>query len=224
MGDLYLIISTTNNTNIINFIKKSDNSKIMLIDNFNHTKNINIDYHISSHLIDEKQLFIEAINYIYNNNITYNNLIKVNNNNIDIEICNDKNTSLFNLNGTKCYTKVLHITDGDTIKVAIYLFNNYYKFNVRLNGIDTCETKSKNDKNKELGIKAKERLKDLIENKIIWIKCYNFDKYGRLLADIYQDDQELKSYSDILLEEKLAYKYEGKTKLTEEEQISLLEI
>lgn len=56
---------------------------------------------------------------------------------------------------------------------------------------------------------------------LVYVKCYDFDKYGRLLIDLYLNKDE-KSLSDILLEEKLAYVYNGRqTKLTEEQQLNL---
>jgi endonuclease YncB( thermonuclease family) len=55
---------------------------------------------------------------------------------------------------------------------------------------------------------------------IINIECRDFDKYGRLLANVFINDG--RSIASVLLEEKLAYKYDGKTKLTEEEQFNFL--
>jgi endonuclease YncB( thermonuclease family) len=57
---------------------------------------------------------------------------------------------------------------------------------------------------------------------LVYIKCKDFDKYGRLLGDVYRTDEDDKSFSEILMEEKLAYFYDGKKKLTEEEQIEML--
>lgn len=158
-----------------------------------------------------------------------------------MENFNDTNTSLFSFNGINGLSRVIDITDGDTIKTIINFKGDHYKIIVRLNDIDTCETKSKCDENKNLGIEAKKRLYNLITNKtidtndkkkikeelnnncyLIYLKCYNFDKYGRVLGDIYQTENDNISFSSILIKEKLAYFYEGKTKLTEKEQIELL--
>ena len=151
----------------------------------------------------------------------------------------DDKTPNFSLYGKNTLGRVVDILDGDTIKIIIPLFDSFYKFTIRLNGIDTCEIKSHNEETKNLGIKAKIRLVELICNKtnikekneiktllnnnvfLIYVKCYNFDKYGRLLCDISKSYKST-SFSDILLEEKLAYKYTGKTKLNEEEQQALL--
>jgi endonuclease YncB( thermonuclease family) len=158
-----------------------------------------------------------------------------------MENFNDTNTPLFSFNGVNGMSRVVDITDGDTIKAIINFKDDYYKIIIRLNDIDTCETKSKCEENKNLGIEAKKRLFNLITNKtidsndkklikqelhnncyLIYLKCYDFDKYGRVLGDIYQNENDNISFSSILIKEKLAYVYGGKTKLTEKEQIELL--
>lgn len=162
-----------------------------------------------------------------------------------MELYNDTNTPLFSFNGLCCMSRIVDITDGDTLKAIISFKDEYYKIIIRLNDIDTCETKSKCDENKNLGMKAKHRMYNLITDKnldhiendqlkksikkdlhdncyLIYIKCYDFDKYGRVLADIYKNENDNVNFSSILINEKLAYKYSGKTKLTEKEQINLL--
>jgi len=146
------------------------------------------------------------------------------------------NTQSFSLQNLECYCRVVKIYDGDTITVIIPIFNNFYKFSVRLKNIDTCEMKSKNQTNKTIADNARKRLFELVTSQklddcdkflsenvnLVYIKCGDFDKYGRLLGDIYKNKDETKSFSEILMEEKLAYSYDGKKKLTEEEQIELL--
>jgi len=157
-----------------------------------------------------------------------------------MENFNDANTPYFSFNGLNTIARIIDITDGDTVKVIINFKGEYYKIIIRLFNIDTCETRSKCEENKNLGIQAKLRLFNLITNKTIdnnkkdiknelnnnyytiFIKCYDFDKYGRVLADIYKTENDIISLSSILINEKLAYVYTGKTKLTEEEQINFL--
>jgi endonuclease YncB( thermonuclease family) len=159
-----------------------------------------------------------------------------------MENFNDSNTPEFTFNGINGISRIVDITDGDTVKAIISFKDSYYKIIVRLNNIDTCETKSKCEENKKLGMDAKKRIYNLITDKtpdadlnkksiktelnnncyLVYLKCYDFDKYGRVLGDIYKDSNSDESFSSILIKEKLAYVYEGKTKLTEKEQIELL--
>jgi len=37
--------------------------------------------------------------------------------------------------------KVIKVVDGDTIKAAVWLNNQFYRFTFRLNGIDTPEAR-----------------------------------------------------------------------------------
>ena len=58
----------------------------------------------------------------------------------------DNNTTPhFSLNGQKLWGRVVSLYDGDTLTIALNVFDAIYKFSVRMNGIDTCEIKSKND-------------------------------------------------------------------------------
>ena len=152
------------------------------------------------------------------------------------------NTPYFSLKDVKTYARVIDVYDGDTITIVIDLNGFFLKFKCRLNGIDTCEIRSKNAPNKQLAIQAKNRLFNLITNhtldemynkkelidyfdkniSIVWVHCLDFDKYGRLLIDCYSSPDEPKSFSQILIDEKLAYAYDGETKLTEDQQISYL--
>ena len=150
-------------------------------------------------------------------------------------------TELFSLSGIKTYARLVDVHDGDTGKVVFKIFDKYFKFIIRINGIDTAEIYSKNKLLKEKALEARNRLIDFLSSGkikisndssskdiqklldkniiIVYINCFEFDKYGRLLVDL--QDEHFKSVSSLLLSEKLAYKYEGHTKLTEEEQIKL---
>lgn len=162
----------------------------------------------------------------------------------DLENCNTKEIKQFSLSGLKTFARIANVKDGDTLEVIIPLFDNFYKFITRLKGIDTCETKTNNDDIKNIGLKAKYRVIELLtgkkynsikkeeiknifeENKIIvTIEFYDYDKYGRILSDIFIYDKNNKnkiSLSSILLHEKLAYIYDGGTKLSTEEQLNIL--
>lgn len=105
--------------------------------------------------------------------------------------------------------RIIKIIDGDTI-IGIFKFKNeFYKYNFRINGIDTAELHSKNENEKKLAYSAKEYLSNLILDKILNVTFLNFDKYGRILINIYLNNQ---SISDILINGGYAKKYNGGTK------------
>ena len=149
-------------------------------------------------------------------------------------------TPEFTLNGLNTKGRLVNIIDGDSVSIVLPVFNNFYKYNIRLSGIDTCEMRSKNEKCRNLAIKARDTLLGLVTRRgddihsetrhgiheildkdmvIVFVECLNFDKYGRLLADIYFNGISLSKH---LLDKKLAYAYTGHTKLSEEEQVNVL--
>lgn len=160
---------------------------------------------------------------------------------MDIEVFKQYggSTPELSINGLKTYGRLIDVYDGDTIKVILPAFNSYYKFTLRLNGIDTCEIKSKQLELKDYAIKARNKILELITNNyeintkkeikellesnvyLVWVECLESDKYGRILANVYKN-KDTKSLSDILLEENLAYKYSGKTKLSENEILEIV--
>lgn len=101
-----------------------------------------------------------------------------------LELDADKFTK-FDLNGFKTTMKVLSIYDTDTITVGFRYSSKWVKTNVRLAGLDSPELKSKVAKEAKLCRLGKQWLKQNYLNKLVIVQCYEMDKYGRLLADIY---------------------------------------
>jgi endonuclease YncB( thermonuclease family) len=138
--------------------------------------------------------------------------------NKELSECSNEHTSYFSLSGNEYNCKCLNVYDGDTITVALKPFDglDFYKFNIRLSDIDTPELRTKNKKEKEMGLTVRDYLRELILNKIIKIKCGNFDKYGRLLAHIYLMDctnmNPENSINHLLVNKNFAYLYDGGTK------------
>ena len=107
---------------------------------------------------------------------------------------------------------VVKVYDGDTITIISklpYKDSAFYKFSVRLNGIDCPEIKGETLKEKQCAQLAKDELSKLILNKHIILKDLKTEKYGRILAEVYLDDLHLNQY---MLDKKLAVKYDGGTK------------
>lgn len=127
--------------------------------------------------------------------------------------CNINNTKYYTLDGDEYVCKCIKVYDGDTITVAFIPngLNTIYKYNIRLNGIDSPEIKSKNIDEKAKAISSRDFLHEKIYNKILNIKCGKFDKYGRLLADVYLYGEK-NSINDLLIQNGYGYEYNGGTK------------
>jgi micrococcal nuclease len=104
------------------------------------------------------------------------------------------------------------VVDGDTFDCVISLgFDCYlHKQRVRLSGIDTPESRTRDLEEKKLGLAAKERLKELCEGKFK-IKSLGKGKYGRILGIHYTKDG--KDICQILIDEGHAVEYHGGTKV-----------
>jgi micrococcal nuclease len=113
--------------------------------------------------------------------------------------------------------KVLKVVDGDTIDVDIDLgFNISYTQRVRLAGIDTPESRTKDKEEKVLGLEVKDRLRSILtESSTVVIKTEKPDsseKYGRILGWLYIDGAE-RSVNEALVADGYAWDYMGDTKV-----------
>ena len=113
--------------------------------------------------------------------------------------------------------KVTKIVDGDTIDVDIDLgFNISYSQRVRLAGIDTPESRTKDAREKALGLEVKNKVKSAIDSaKTVIIKTElpdSTEKYGRILGWVYLDGAA-KSLNEQLIDEGYAWGYMGETKV-----------
>ena len=103
------------------------------------------------------------------------------------------------------------VVDGDTLDCDLDLGFDVIlqKQRVRLAGIDTPESRTRNLKEKALGLKAKERLIELCEGKFK-VKSLGKGKYGRILGIPYTADGE--DICQKLIKEGHAVEYWGGTK------------
>jgi len=152
--------------------------------------------------------------------------------------CLDKDISTFSLDGREIEAKITNVYDADTCRAVFYLGDKLVKYTIRLKGIDTPEIRPKKTVEfRELEIKAAKKsrnrfiqlctdqtieldkdykkydIQSKIDNnkKLVFLKCHEFDKYGRLLASIH-DDISKSSFNQMLIDEGYAYKYDGGTK------------
>jgi micrococcal nuclease len=113
--------------------------------------------------------------------------------------------------------KVTKIVDGDTIDVDIDLgFDISFTSRVRLAGIDTPESRTRDLAEKALGLEAKAYLKHSIDSaKSVVIKTEKMnssEKYGRILGWVYIDG-DTESLNDKMINDGYAWGYMGETKV-----------
>ena len=83
--------------------------------------------------------------------------------------------------------KVRRVIDGDTLDLDIDLgFHITLSERVRLMGIDTPETRTRNLVEKADGLKAKEFVIGFVADGSVVIKVHGFGKFGRPLVDLYK--------------------------------------
>jgi len=130
-------------------------------------------------------------------------------------------------NNMKCFSfkdKIFYgypsnVYDGDTFSFIFIYKDDILKYRCRCNGYDSPEMKPalnnpNHDNEKKLAHNAKNRFIELLEKhptKIIKVKCSEFDKYGRLLVDVWNMKDD-KSINEIMIEEGHGKVYDGGTK------------
>ena len=143
-----------------------------------------------------------VIEYACNRDVFMTNFI--NWNNVDDSI------PMLSFKGQRIYCKVVSVYDGDTIKVVFPIIGSgsmkLYKWNCRINGVDTPELRTRNNLEKKLGYKVRDKLREKILGKVVYIVCDTFDKYGRLLVNIYIHGEDISKW---LIDNEYAFKYDG---------------
>ena len=117
----------------------------------------------------------------------------------------------------KC--KILRVVDGDTVDIDIDLgFGVWmHKERVRMMGIDTPESRTRDLTEKAFGLASKERLKELLPVGSMSVLKTEIDrsgedkkgKFGRILGDFFIEEQRA---TEILIEEGHAVAYFGGSK------------
>ena len=115
--------------------------------------------------------------------------------------------------------KILKIVDGDTVDVDIDLGFGVWlkKERVRMMGIDTPESRTRDKVEKLFGLSAKQYVKDNMPTNSMQILKTEIDrsggdkkgKFGRILGDFILDDKRL---TDMMIEDGHAVAYFGGSK------------
>ena len=104
------------------------------------------------------------------------------------------------------------VVDGDTVDVRVDVgFDVWTRQRVRLLGIDTPESRTRDLREKKFGKLATARVQELLPvgSKQLIEVTKGRGKYGRYLADFYLEGHTL---CEVLVIERLAVEYEGQAK------------
>ena len=106
---------------------------------------------------------------------------------------------------------ILKVVDGDTLDCLLDVgFNILLKQRLRLAGINTPECRTRDLREKELGLKAKEFTGDFVKEKEVLIHTIKKGKFGRMLCEVFVNG---KSLNKALVKAGLAREYFGGKRL-----------
>lgn len=109
---------------------------------------------------------------------------------------------------------VVSVYDGDTITAEIRLpFDISKRSKIRLAAIDTPEIRTRSKIEKEIGYRARDRMRELCGERV-WLESLEKgkeDKYGRVLANLYTYEGQ-EDIAQRLITEGLGVAYDGGTK------------
>lgn len=127
----------------------------------------------------------------------------------------------FSLEGKYKKCKVVDVYDGDTCKVVFFCRGKLDKWVIRMADYDAPEMRPRlNVKNRQIIISQAKRSRDylkrlIMNDKLVYIKCGKFDKYGRLLGTIYLKKHNTihdTSVNQLMVKHNYAVPYPLKTK------------
>jgi len=103
--------------------------------------------------------------------------------------------------------KLDRIIDGDTVDAHIDLgFDVTISKRIRLAGIDTPESRTRDLEEKARGIASKERLEELLEGGEFILESKEVGKYGRVLGTLFVEELNV---NETLVKEGFAVEYWG---------------
>ena len=107
---------------------------------------------------------------------------------------------------------IRRVVDGDTVDVTLDLgFDILYNNRIRLLGIDTPESRTRDLEEKKRGLAAKDRVKELCPvGSTVMLKTTKDGrgKFGRILGEIFVEGV-VQSVNNLLVEEGHAVEYDG---------------
>ena len=121
----------------------------------------------------------------------------------------------------KC--KVKRVVDGDTMDVILDLgFDVHHAVWVRMAGIDTPESRTRDKDEKARGKLSKAFLKESIKGKTVVLKTKLVNskgKFGRVIAEVWAEFEKgsLRNVNELMIKECYAVKYNAENKALVEE-------
>ena len=112
----------------------------------------------------------------------------------ELSDCTDDCPS-FSLCGIKARAKVVRVKDGDTVSLCFSVNQSpIRKWCVRLLGYDSCEVHTRNQEEKLHGLATTLLLEEKMLNRIVDVQFGSADKYGRWLATVYLDGENVNEW------------------------------
>ena len=108
--------------------------------------------------------------------------------------------------------KVTRVVDGDTIDAEIDLgFDLKLNKRIRLYGINTPETRTRDKEEKKRGLAAKKFLQQIVDEQegVLFLKSLDQGKVGRCIGVLFERDFDDQSINDVLVQEGHAVEYFG---------------
>ena len=119
-------------------------------------------------------------------------------------------------------TEIAKVVDGDTVDLVLDLgFGLYKKERVRVAGIDTPESRTRDKVEKKYGLEAKVYLEGMLSNaESLTVKTEKDGKYGRMLGWLWDGDLDI---NQKMLDAGMAFEYDGGKKLTGDKRWTFLD-
>ena len=113
----------------------------------------------------------------------------------------------------KYKVEVTRVVDGDTVDVDIDLGFGmcYKKQRVRLMGIDTPESRTRDLEEKFYGKQSKKFLSRVLEGKVVTLLSHDKGKFGRIIGELFVEGNDM-SVNQLMIRENHAVPYFGQSK------------
>jgi len=96
----------------------------------------------------------------------------------------------FSFDGTVAVGKCVKVYDGDTVHFVVNYNGRWIRRRFRLIGYNSPEIKGTTSEEKERAVAARDYLADRLLDKKAFLYLHDFDKWGRVLCDVYVIEDE----------------------------------